>query len=248
MLALPSFLAPAAVYARLLNVLLKREDWARTRLYPHAGKTVRFVAGPVKISLCVESSGFTQPSDPAVVPDVTLTIPTHQVSKLPSLIKNNDPSQLVAILHIDGDAGLAQTVSDLARDLRWDIEHELASRVGDITAMRLIQTGSIVTDAARKSTRNLSENVSEYLGHESGLLVNRPAFSMWSGDLNDAQRHIEQLEARLNALSLPGANAAHATHNARGKVTQASPIHTSHKHNHSGPKARHRHTQGHNDV
>lgn len=201
MLALPSFLAPAAVYARLLNALLQREDWARARLYPHSGKTVRFVAGPVRISLCVESSGFTQPSDPSVVPDVTLTIPTHQIAKLPALIKNNDPSELVALLHIEGDAGLAQTVSDLARNLRWDIEHDLASRFGDVAALRIVQTGSTLFNTARQTTRNLSENMGEYLGHESGLLTNRPAFTGWAGDLSDARHRLELLENRINALT-----------------------------------------------
>lgn len=201
MLALPSFLAPAAVYARLLNALLQREDWARTRLYPHAGKTVRFVAGPVKVSLCIQSSGYTQPSDTAVVPDVILTIPRHQISKLPSLIKSNDPSELVAILHIEGDAGLAQAVSDLARDLRWDIEHDLARRVGDVAATRIVQTGSTILHTARQSTQNISENISEYLAHESGLLASRPAVTVWSGALNDAHQRVEQLERRVNALS-----------------------------------------------
>src|SRR5690625_1568391 len=107
MLAFPSFLAPAALYARLLNALLQREDWARARLYPHAGKTVRMVAGPVNINLGIDSSGYTHVSDNAIVPDVTLTIPSHQISNIPALLRSQDPSALVAILHIDGDAGLA---------------------------------------------------------------------------------------------------------------------------------------------
>ena len=205
--ALPSFLAPAAVYARLLNALLHREDWARSRLYPHAGKTVRFVAGPVRVSLCIESSGYAQPSDPAVVPDVTLTIPSHQISRLPSLIKGKDPSELVAILHIEGDAGLAQAVSDLARDLRWDIEHDLAARLGDVAAVRIVQTGSALVRTARQSTQHLTENISEYLAHESKMLLSRPAFTVWSGALDDAHQRLEQLERRFDSLTPPRADA-----------------------------------------
>ncbi len=200
MLAFPPFLAPAALYARLLNALLQREDWARARLYPHSGKTVRFVAGPVKISLSIESSGYTQVSDPAVVPDVSLTIPSSQISKLPALIKSNNPSDLIAILHIEGDAGLAQTVSDLARDLRWDIEHDLSTKVGDVAAMRLMHAGSALVRTARQSTKNLNENIGEYLAHESGLMANRPAFTVWSESLNDAYQRLDQLERRVNAL------------------------------------------------
>lgn len=201
MLAFPSFLAPAAFYARFLNALLRREDWARSRLYQHSGKTVRFVAGPLTISLRIESSGYTHVSDPAIVPDVTLTIPTEQISKLPALVKSQDPSDLVAILHIQGDAGLAQTVSDLARDLRWDVEHDLASKIGDVAARRILKTGSALFHTTRQSTRHLTENVSEYLAHESKMLVNRPAFTVWSTELDTLQQRLEQLESRVHTLT-----------------------------------------------
>lgn len=205
MLALPSFLAPAAVYARLLNALLKREDWARERLYPHSGKTVRFVAGPVQLSLGIESSGYTHASSPAIVPDVTLTIPSGEISRLPGLLRSEDPSALVSVLHIEGDAGLAQTVSDLARDLRWDIEHDLADRIGDIAALRVLQTGSSLVRGASQSARHLGGNISEYITYESGLLVNRPALTTWVGQIDALQQKIEQLEHRARSLAQPEA-------------------------------------------
>lgn len=201
MLAFPSFLAPAAIYSRLLNALLQREDWARARLYQHAGKTVRFVAGPINLKVGIDASGYTHVSDTAIVPDVTLTVPTHQISKLPALVKSQNPSDLVAILHIEGDAGLAQTVSDLARDLRWDIEHDLANKVGDIAAIRLLKTGSTLFQTARQSTTHFTENVSEYLGYESGMLLNRHAFTVWSGELDSALARLEKLETRAHALT-----------------------------------------------
>lgn len=200
MLALPSFLAPAVVHARLLNSLLRREDWARDRLAQHAGKTVRFVVGTLKISLTIESSGFTQASDPAIVPDVTLTIPASKIPALPALIKSKDPSALTAILHIQGDAALAQAVSDLARDLRWDVEHDLAARVGDVAALRIVRGASLFARTARQSTRHLAENAGEYLAHESSLMANRQAVTVWTGTVDDMKHRLEQLEARITSL------------------------------------------------
>lgn len=218
MLAFPSFLNPAAIYARLLNALLQREDWARARLYQHAGKTVRFVAGPISVNLSIDSSGYTRTADTAIVPDVTLTIPSQEISKLPALVRSQNPSDLVAILHIQGDAGLAQTVSDLARDLRWDIEDDLANKIGDIGAARILKTSSTLFQTARQSTTHLAENVSEYLGHESALLLNRPAFTVWSGDLDSALARLEKLEARVHALTHParGTTALTTTANRQG--------------------------------
>lgn len=200
MLALPTFLAPAALYARLLNSLLRREDWALNRLHQHAGKTVRFAVGNVKVSLTIESSGFTQASNPAIVPDVTLTIPAHQIPALPALIKRKDPSGLTAILHIEGDAALAHTVSELARDLRWDIEHDLALRIGDVAAVRILRTVSAVGRTTQQAAQHLAENAGEYLAHESGLMANRQALTVWTETFNAMQRQLEQLEARTQTL------------------------------------------------
>lgn len=205
MLATSSFPAPATVFARLLNKLLQREDWARVRLSQHAGKTVRFVVGKATASLSIASSGYTQVSDPAIVPDVTLTIPSDQISKLPGLIRSKDPSALTAILHIQGDAGLAQAVSDLARDLRWDIEHDLATAVGDLAALRILRGGSWFLRTARQSAQRFAGNVGEYLAHESQLLANRQAFTGWTDQLNDMQQRLARLEARTDALNRPAA-------------------------------------------
>lgn len=200
MLALPSFLTPAALYTRVLNSLLQREDWARNRLHQHAGKTVRFVIGNRNVSLTIESSGFTQTSDPAIVPDVTLTIPARQIPALPGLIRRKDPSGLTAILHIEGDAALAQTVSDLARDLRWDVEHDLAALVGDVAAVRIMRTASAVGRTTQDAAQHLAENAGEYLAHESGLMANRQAFTVFTDTFGQMQRQLDQLEARAQAL------------------------------------------------
>ena len=45
MLPLPFLPTPSRLVTQALNMLLKREDWARERLVRHAGKTVRFALG-----------------------------------------------------------------------------------------------------------------------------------------------------------------------------------------------------------
>ena len=45
MLPLPFLPTPSRLATQALNMLLKREDWARERLVRHAGKTVRFALG-----------------------------------------------------------------------------------------------------------------------------------------------------------------------------------------------------------
>ncbi len=88
MLPIPSFLTPAAISTRALNKLLRREDWARVRLSLQAGKTSRFVVGRLTLNLTVQADGYVQSCDPAIVPDVTLTIPTQKLGQLPAVLRD----------------------------------------------------------------------------------------------------------------------------------------------------------------
>ncbi|HYG44577.1 MAG TPA: SCP2 sterol-binding domain-containing protein, partial [Bordetella sp.] len=65
---------PARLAVRALNALLAREAWARERLARHAGKTVRFALGGFTAGLAINSEGYADLADEAVVPDVTLTV------------------------------------------------------------------------------------------------------------------------------------------------------------------------------
>lgn len=204
MFSLPPFFAPSAIHARVLNKLLQREDWARDRLSRHAGKTVRFAIGGFKTGFALQASGFVQACDPAVIPDVTLTIPADKLSGLPSLLRSRSPDALAEIMHIEGDAGLARVVSDLARDLRWDVEDDLSRLVGDMAALRLLRAGKAVAQGLQQTAGRLAGNVGEFLSEESGLMATRPAFDDWAVGLRAMRERLDGLEARVAALGTRG--------------------------------------------
>jgi len=197
MFPVPSFLAPAAVCASLLNRLLRREPWARDRLARHSGKTVRFEAGAWAVALSLSSDGEVQPSASGIVPDVTLTIPESQLRHLPGVLRSSDPDEIAHIMRVQGDAGLARVVSDLARELRWDVEDDLARVVGDVAALRLLGGLRSVVGGARESGRRLAGNVAEYLTEESRMLLPRPAYVEWQARLHEAQARLADLERRV---------------------------------------------------
>ncbi len=200
MFSLPPFFAPSAVHARVLNKLLLREDWARDRLSRHSGKTVRFVIGGLKTGFSIQASGLTQACDPAVVPDVTLTIPSDKLSGLPTVLRSRDPDAVAEIMHIEGDAGLARVVSDLARDLRWDIEEDLSKLVGDMAALRLLQAGKAMAQGVQLTAGRLAGNVGEFLSEESGMMANRAGFEDWTAGLLALRRRLDGIEARVATL------------------------------------------------
>src|SRR5699024_4963913 len=121
------FPEPGAIAARALNQLLKQEAWARERLQKHSAQIVRLEVGTVMLTLVICEDGSTQAGQTTDTPDVTLTLPLDKLGELPARLSQQSPEELTQLLHIQGDAGLAQTVGHLAQNLRWDIEHSLRS-------------------------------------------------------------------------------------------------------------------------
>lgn len=191
--------------ARLLNSLLRHEDWARERLARHAGKSVRFVAEPWRVGLAIRSDGHVEAGDPAIVPDVTLTLPGEKLAQLPAIPRRGDTDEITALLHIQGDAGLAQVVSELARGLRWDIEDDLSRLVGDVAAVRLVDAARGLARAARRSTTRLAENAAEYLVEENPQVLGRFAFEDWRARLQAMQQRLRHLEQRVERIERHGA-------------------------------------------
>lgn len=195
------------MYARVLNKLLQREEWARERLGQHSGKTLRLRVAGFTSSLTVQAGGLLQPSDPAIVPDVTLTIPVHRFADLPAILQARDPSRIATLMHIEGDAAFAQLASDLARDLRWDPEEDLSRVVGDVAAVRVMRTGKLLAQGVQASAFRLAENVTEFLGEESGLMAPRFALDEHTAQLAGVEQRLNLLDARIARLGRP------ATHN-----------------------------------
>lgn len=193
MLPIPSFMHPATLALRAFNALLRREDWARHRLSPYAGKSLRFSLSAWSFNVTISSEGELHLSDSVVMPDVSMSLLPGRRAELMGLWREGRLSEIGSVMHIEGDAGLAQLMSDLARDLRWDAEEDLSRIVGDVAAVRVLGGLRALGDGVRAAMRHGRENVAEYLGEESGLLVQRRAFDAW-------RERVEGLSARLDAL------------------------------------------------
>jgi len=194
---------PAHVLLAALNALLAREPWARERLARHAGKTARFAWGRVTIDALISADGRVavagQAADQTATPDVTLSLKPERLTlaRLSAGLASDDDgftNSLADLMHIAGDAALAQTLADLARHLRPDVEDLLAERVGDVAAVRIVQAGRALVDGVRTGGARLAENVAEYLSEEAGVIAARPA-------LADLRQSLAELDARLAGLS-----------------------------------------------
>lgn len=190
---------PYPLLIQLLNALLARESWARERLRPHAGKVVRLVLGSVDISLEISPGGSIQAARQAQ-PNVVLTMAAQD---LPRMLRADTDERMQAV-RIEGEAALAHVVADLARDLRWDVEDDLAGLVGDLPARMLMRGARGVFGAMRESVARLNQNTVEYATHEAALLPARTALSAWSAEVTALDHATRSLEQRIAWLERQG--------------------------------------------
>ncbi|HLT98735.1 MAG TPA: SCP2 sterol-binding domain-containing protein [Burkholderiaceae bacterium] len=200
MLPLPPVFSPNALTASLLNALLRREPWAADRLSRHAGKSLRFNIGPLQASYTIEHTGQLRACDSAITPDVSLTIGSQHLADLPSVLRSRDLNSITEKLHVQGDAALATLVSELARDLRWDMEEEFAGKFGDILGPGLLKGGRTVAGVAQEAVRRGAANLAEFLGEESRMLVTRHSMEAFSAGCQELERKLRELEQRMDSV------------------------------------------------
>ena len=191
---------PVALAVKLLNPLIRREPWAAQRLRAHTGKTVRFDIGLRPFALQILPEGELSSAHDVSAPDVTLSIPSNRWRDVPAALRQRDPAALAGLMHVQGDAALAQVVSDLTRDLRWDVEDDLSRFVGDVAAARVASTVRSVSVAAVETAKRFMGNTAEYLSDESGMLVTRSDFAHWQENVSLLQTRLAALEQRAGRL------------------------------------------------
>lgn len=178
-----------------LNHLLGQAAWARQQLRPFAGRQARFDMPPWQLAFAVTAGGLFEPVGEGEI-DVTVTLPADT-----PLVALQGIDRAMAGAHVTGNAEFATALSFVLKNLRWDAEEDLSKLVGDIAAHRLVAVSSRLTLWQKQAARNVAENVAEYLGEESRLLVPARALADFRQELADFTRRIEKLETRAQTLS-----------------------------------------------
>lgn len=179
---------------KFFNRVLSDYPAARVRLAAHQGKVVAAQVGPVATRMRITAAGEMElvggTGGAGQVPDVSFILP---LSLLPGLA-TQDASALSQIA-FTGDSELAATLSDLARNVEWDVEADLSRVVGDVAAHRIVDTAQRADGWRRDAGQRFNANVAEYLTEE------RRAFIV-ARDIEDLARRNETLRddiARLDA-------------------------------------------------
>lgn len=217
---------PQAV-TRFVNHVLGQHPWARATLRAHAGRQVKLRAAPVTLFWTITPEGLveailqehganngshhsvqTDASDysgagtglsgaaaPEVAFDVSLTVP---LASLPQFALDADAA--MKNVRIEGDAELAQVLGQLAREVRWDAEDDLARLTGGAAAHGLMQGAKSLRAYAIDASQRWQETVSAFLLDEDPTLVRRSAGAQFARDVSALRDDTARLEKRLELM------------------------------------------------
>lgn len=192
-----------------INHLLAQEAWARATLALHAGKEALIDTGAVQLRMRVTRDGMVEPGSDAMPATVTIRV---KLSDVPLILQNRD--RAFSYVKIEGDADFANTISQLAKGLRWEAEHDLEKLFGPIAATRLADGARNAASGVAATGKKFAENVAEFLLEERAVLI-RPSQVAELGDeitrlRDDVERaakrlqKIEQTLALRTAIARPG--------------------------------------------
>lgn len=178
-----------------LNHLLAQEPWARQQLARHAGKLAVIDTGAVALRLRIDSAGLLESAPAQVSANVTIRV---KLSDLPLIAQN--PERAFSYVKIEGDAELANVISQVGKSVRWDAEHDLEKVFGPILAMRMVSGARSAASAVRTGHQKLAENVAEYFLDEQPLLIRPTNLAEYAAGVTRVRDDVERLDKRLARL------------------------------------------------
>ena len=180
-----------SLFERSLNHLLQQTPGASGLLGNHAGKCVRMDLGFAQLDFLITAEGqFSEV--PNAAPDATLRATSDVLLQLPFLGR-----QALRHAEYSGDPALLQTLDQVFREMRWDIEAELAPLMGDIAAHRIAHAAQRASQTLRQAAQALQTSSSEYIVEEIVLLARKSDVARFCAEVDTLVDDTARFEARL---------------------------------------------------
>jgi ubiquinone biosynthesis protein UbiJ len=182
-------------FALFVNHLLAQESWARSKLQKHAGKVACIDLQLFSLRLQISGDGLLQAAASEAAADVTIRL---QAADLPLIAQNREHA--FSYVKIEGDADLANSISHLSQNLRWEAEEDLSKLFGDVAAVRMVSGAKSLLDTVKQAHQNLQENLAEYFLEEQPMLVRPAAVQGFGAEVNKIRDDTERLMKRIAKL------------------------------------------------
>ena len=179
-----------------INRLLRQNTWALAKLAPHACKIVRVEHFPFITLLGIVDTGEVAAAARELTPDLTVRITPGVALRIAAR-----DARAWDDIAVEGDAALAATLREVARNLHWDVEEDLSRVFGDIAAHRMVETGRKLADWGKQGADNVARSFSEYWTEESPLIATRADVAQFSTDVDALRDDLARLEKRIERLT-----------------------------------------------
>ncbi len=192
-----AFQARAAQLAcAAINHLLLLEPTIQAQLKAHPERSIR---------VCWQAMLFAPAGEQwfSIKPDLSLCAMSASdqpadvtVSLLAGLIQATSDERL-RFIRIEGDALLAQDLATVAKQLRWDAEHDLAQVIGGTPARWLSQHAENAIALFQQAVSQLKASTRSAVLHYPGWVVEASDFENHSAELGKLKKRVDALAARM---------------------------------------------------
>ena len=210
----------AGVVAAAINHLLEQQSSARASFAEYHGAVFRIAPtgpkGTAALTGATGSSGqifdrlitdFTILEDgrlsPGAVEPPRVTLQFELSPNLALDFLRDGSAGAMRRVRIEGDAALATAIAGLVRQLRWDVEEDLSHVIGDLAAHRVGETVRSAAAGGRDLMDRARTTTLQWLIHDDGALVGRPALESFRDDLRRLRDDVERLAKRVERLDRP---------------------------------------------
>ena len=195
LLAAFAMISLSTPFIQFVNHLLAKEKWASAKLQSHANKIACFDLRAISLRVKVGADGMLESAAEGVQADVTIRI---KLSDLSQILQQRDKA--FSYVKIDGDADLANTISYLSDNLRWEVEEDLSRVVGDLAAVKLVSGAKALTESLKRTQQSVQENLAEYFLEENPMLVRPAAIKGFGEQVTQLRDDVERFMKRLEKI------------------------------------------------
>lgn len=189
-----------AAQEAILNRFLKLDPESSKSLNNLSGKVVKLELNSLTHYWLFKSDTIYLTKNYSGVVDLVLRGSVFDFMRLAFMKKE---SALTAMpIQVSGDMEFAKQFKDLFSNLEIDWEEQLSRVVGDTVAYPIAQFFKSLSQWAKQSLDDLSQNITDYVQAEMDYLVPDEELQIFFADIDDLRDDAARLEARMNRLSL----------------------------------------------
>lgn len=192
--------------AAIANHVLTRHNWAREQLSLYPNYLLSVHISSLQLGFILQKGGVLracsietdQRADAFAKANVTITLSLGTLCK--ALMPGSSGFADLPGIDIQGDAQCAQALSTVLKQVRWDIEEDLSTMIGDILAHRVVRQIQTRKIWIQQQAKRFMESAADYHLDEHPSMVRHSALNHFTSTLPPLQDAAQSLEKRIAQL------------------------------------------------